>query len=154
MVYGNVDVWGNAYVSGNAEVYGNAEVSGNANVSCDAKVYGDAEVYDNVEVCDNAEVYGNARVYGNAMVRGNAKVCCDADYIVFRNWWSSGRYVTWTRSNDKWSAGCFYGSGEELVNKAYKNSDVSGREYKRLVDYVESVKPYLNNVEEEKEDNK
>ena len=30
-------------------------------------------------------------------------------------------------------------SGEELIAKAYKDSEESGREYKKIVDYVESI---------------
>lgn len=111
----------------NAWVYGNA------------KVYGNAEVYDNAEVSGNAEVCGNAKVYGNAEVRGDAKVYKNSDYIVFKNWWSSGRYFTWTRSNKRWKVGCFYGNGEELIKKAYADSEESGREYERVVKYVESI---------------
>ena len=38
-----------------------------------------------------------------------------------------------------WIVGCFFGTGEELIKKAYKDSDVSGREYERVVRYVESI---------------
>ena len=93
----------------------------------------------------NAWVSGNAKVYDNATVGGNATVSRDADYIVFKNWWSSGRYFTWTRSNNKWKVGCFYGSGEELIAKAYKDSEKSGREYERVVKYVESILKEENN---------
>ena len=126
-VCGDAKVWGNAEVSGNAEVWGNAEVSGNA------KVCGNAEVWGNAEVSGNAKVWGNAKVCGNAEVWGNA------DYIVFKNWWSSGRYFTWTRSNNMWSVGCFYGTGEELIKKAYQDSEKSGREYEKVVKYVQSI---------------
>lgn len=89
--------------------------------------------------CGFAKIFDNAEVFGNAVISGNAKVCDDADYIVFKNFWSSGRYFTWTRSNNKWSVGCFYGTGEELIKKAYADSDTSGREYERVVRYVESI---------------
>jgi hypothetical protein len=128
-------VWGNAKVWGDAEVYGDAEVCGNA------KVYGDAEVW------GDAKVWGNAKVYGNAKVWGDAEVWGDADYIVFKNWWSSGRYFTWTRSNNMWTVGCFYGTGEKLIKKAYADSDKSGREYERVVKFVQSI------LEEEHEHN-
>ena len=85
-------------------------------------------------------IYNDAIVYGNAEVCGNAKVEKESDYIVFKNWWSSGRYFTWTRSNDMWSVGCFYGTGEELIKKAYSDSEKKGREYERIVRYVESIK--------------
>ena len=39
-----------------------------------------------------------------------------------------------------WSVGCFYGSGEELIKKAYKDSEKSGREYERVVKYIEEIK--------------
>ena len=73
------------------------------------------------------------------MIRGDAKVANNSDYMVFKNWWSSGRYFTWTRSNNLWKVGCFYGTGEELIAKAYKDSKLSGREYEQVVKYVESI---------------
>ena len=38
-----------------------------------------------------------------------------------------------------WSVGCFHGTGKELIEKAYKDSELSGREYERVVNYVESI---------------
>ena len=133
IVYGNAKVYGNAIVHGNAIVYGNAIVHGNA------KIYDYAKVYDKANIYDFAEVYGNVRICGNVTIKGDAKVNDATDYIVFKNFWSSGRYFTWTRSNNKWSVGCFYGTGEELIKKAYADSDTSGREYERVVRYVESI---------------
>lgn len=95
---------------------------------------GNSWVYGNAMVFDNARVFGNARVYGGAKIENNS------DYIVFKNWWSSGRYFTWTISNDMWKVGCFSGTGEELIKKAYKDSEKSGREYERIVKYVEEIK--------------
>ena len=138
-VYDNATVSGNAEVYGNAKVFGDAMVYGNAAVSDNAQVYGNAAVSDNAQVFGDAEVYGRAQVYGHAKVCHNAKVSSADDYIVFKNWWSSGRYFTWTRSNNMWKVGCFYGTGKELVEKAYKDSELSGREYKRVVDYVNSI---------------
>ena len=162
-VYNDAKVFGNAMVSddvlvfGNAQVYDKAKVFGKAMVFNDAVICGDAQVWGNAEVWDNARVYGNARVWGYASIYGNvrvygnarvygrielvrdAKVADISDYIVFKNWWSSGRYFTWTRSNNKWKVGCFFGTGKELIAKAYKDSELSGREYERVVKYVESI---------------
>ena len=102
-------------------------------------VYEEAKVFGNAEVSGDAKVCGNAKVYGKAEVRGDAKVYKNGDYIVFKNWWSSGRYFTWTRSNNKWKVGCFWGTGAELINNAYEDSELSGREYERVVKYVESI---------------
>ena len=133
-VYDEAKVFGNAKVYNNACVYLYAEVFGNAKICGNAEVSGDAEVFDNAKVCGNAEVFGNAKVCGNAEVYNK-----NDDYIVFKNWWSSGRYFTWTRSNNMWKVGCFYGTGEELIKKAYEDSELSGREYERVVKYVESI---------------
>ena len=138
-VYGNAVVWGNARIYGNAEVFGNANVYDNAWVFNNATIYGNAKVHGNAVVCGNAKVYGNAAVYSNAEIFSDATVISDSDYIVFKNWWSSGRCFTWTRSNNMWKVGCFYGTGEELIAKAYKDSELSGREYKKFVKYVETI---------------
>ena len=162
-VYGNAWVFDNAKVSDRAEVFGIAEVCGDAVVYCDVEVFGNAQVYDNAkvsgntQVCGNAKVYGNAKVFedaevfgiaevcGNAEIRGDVEIRGDAvitnksDYILFKNWWSSGRHFTWTKSNNMWKVGCFYGTGEQLIEKAYKDSEKSGREYERVVKYVESI---------------
>lgn len=61
------------------------------------------------------------------------------DYAVFKNNWSSGRYFTWTKSNDMWEVGCFYGTGEELIEKAYKDSGESGRKYELYVNLVKEL---------------
>lgn len=98
------------------------------------------ESYNNLSQEYNAWVYDNAKVYDNATISGDATVRENVDFIVFKNWWSSGRYFTWTRSNDKWKVGCFYGTGEELIAKAYNDSDKSGREYERIVNYVNEIK--------------
>ena len=145
VVCNNAKVSGYAIVCGNTKVYRDAYVYGNALVCDNAVVYDKAEVCGNVAVCDKVRVFGNAQVCSNAKVCGNAQVCGDtkikdnSDYIVFKNWWSSGRYFTWTKSNNMWRVGCFYGTGKELIAKAYKDSELSGREYKRVVDYVESI---------------
>ena len=156
-VGGDATVCGNATVREDARVRGNARVGGNtiiggyatvgeyATVGGRAIIDGNAVVRENATVFENAVVRGDARVRGNARVGGDARVFRKADYIVFQNWWSSGRFFTWTRSNNKWSVGCFYGSGEELIAKAYKDSEKSGREYERVVKYVESILKKINN---------
>lgn len=157
-VYENAKIKKNAYIFGDAKVYGNAEVSGSVSVFDYAEVYGNAivygiaQIYYEAHVYDYAQVYGYSRiggtahvcdkahVYGNAYIYGNACIRSQEDYIVFKNWWSSGRYFTWTRSNDMWKVGCFYGTGEALVEKAYEDSKEKGEQYKLIVEYVERIK--------------
>ena len=135
----NLSQKGVSWVYNNAKVYDYAKVYNNAKVCGRAEVYGHAEVYENAEVHDYAKVYGAAKVDSYATVFGNAVIKSNRDYIVFKNWWSSGRYFIWTRSNNKWKVGCFYGTSKELVSKAYNDSKESGREYERIVKYVESI---------------
>ena len=82
---------------------------------------------------------GTAWVFGNARVSGDARVMSEKDYIVLKNSWSSGRYFTYTASNGKWSVGCFYGTGEELVAKAFNDSELSGKCYEAAVKFVEEL---------------
>ena len=150
-------VFGSAHVCGNARVCGSSEVYGSAIVCDEALVYGNARVYDDAGVCGfadvcgfaavygNAKVYNYARVFGNADVYGEAIVCGDAhvkgpyDYAVFKNTWSSGRFFTFTRSNKMWTVGCFHGTGEALIAKAYRDSELSGRCYEAIVRVQEEI---------------
>ena len=156
----NAMVWGKAVIQDNAIVRGDAGIFDNAIVRGNVVVRDNAEVCDNAVIQDNAIVRGDARIFDNAIVRGNVVVSGEADirgnaiissnkdYIAFKNWWSSGRYFTWTRSNNKWKVGCFYGTGEQLIAKAYEDSEESGREYERIVKYVEEVNnPYTQTLE-------
>lgn len=153
----NLSQEGNCWVCENACVYEEAKVCDNACVFGDAKVYGGAcvfghaKVYDDVCVYGESYVRGNTRVYGRALVNGKAivdneaNICGNAvvkkssDYYVCKNIWSSGRHFTYTHYNRMWSVGCFYGTGMELIKKAYKDSDISGRNYERSVKFVEEM---------------
>ena len=116
-----------------------------------AWIYGEAMAFDNAKVFGNANVSGDAWVSGNANVSGNAKVSGDAeitndcDYMVFKNNWSSGRYFTWTKSNNMWKVGCFYGTGEELIKKAYSESELKGKCYEKVVNFVKELEEIKNN---------
>ena len=46
-----------------------------------------------------------------------------------------------------WKVGCFYGTGEELIKKAYADSKESGIGYERIVKYVESILADDNYIE-------
>ena len=136
LVCGNAKVFGNAYISGRwVDIHGNALVAGNATISGICDIEGTAKIGGEVVIDSYKALHIN-----NAFIFGDAVINSYSDYITFKNWWSSGRSFTWTRSNDMWSVGCFYGTGKELIAKAYKDSEVSGREYERVVKYVEAIK--------------
>ena len=150
-VYGNTWVCDNAVVSNHARVCGHARVFDHAIVKDYAWVFDHAIVKDyakvcnNAEVCDYAEVYdyskvcGKTYIYGYAQISGDAVIKKMGDYIIFLNTWSSGRWFTWTKSNNKWKVGCFYGSGQELIEKAYADDKNKGDNYKTYVELVENL---------------
>ena len=151
-ISGNAIVYGNAVVSEYACVYGNASVYGNAWVHDSSAVYGNARVYGDACVCDHVNVYGDARVHGIVNLSDNAQICGDADikkgsdYFVAKNVWSSFRWFTYTRSNKMWKVGCFYGTSDELIAKAYKDSDVSGKCYEAIVRAQEEIYKTIEDV--------
>ena len=96
------------------------------------------------EIGGYVEKETNLSSYGDAWVSGDAMIYGDADYIVFKNNWSSGRYFTYTKSNKMWKVGCFYGTGQELINKAYQDSEYSGKHYEAYVEFVEKLEKLEN----------
>jgi len=120
-------------------VYDNAIVCDRAVVRGGAVVGGEAVVSDNARVFGTATICDDARVFGNAAICGDAVVCHASDYVVLKNFWGSCRYFTYTISNDKWSVGCFYGTGDELVKKAYSENKLKGKCYEASVKYVQEI---------------
>lgn len=157
-IYGDANVTDHAHVSGLARVFGRAHVLDNASVYERAmiydysqvygfaQVYGSAQVRDRAKVLDDAQVYGTiTEISGRAVICGDAKVATSNDYILFKNNWSSMRYFTYTHSNQMWTVGCFHGTSDELVEKAYRDSELSGTCYKQYVDLVNAIYNKLEN---------
>ena len=134
-------------VFSNALVAGHAIVTGHAILNDNVKILNNAIVTDNAKVEDNAVISGAAHLIDNANVSGMAEITGDVtitsinDYDVFKNTWSSGRYFTYTKSNHMWKVGCFYGTGQELIEKAYADSERSGQNYERYVKFAEQKQP-------------
>ena len=138
-IFEDADVYGEAEIYENAKIYGSAEVYGSALVRGKARVHGNAHVYGNSLVDDVSNVYGDAKVYGQTEITADACVASVNDYATYKNTWSSGRFFTYTRSNGKWKVGCFFGTGEELIAKAYKDSKLSGKCYEAAVRMQEAI---------------
>lgn len=138
-------MYGNAKVRGHATIADYAVIKEKALITGHSMIYRDATICDYAITQDNAIVGGTttvneyAIICGNAELFGDAKVTCNRDYYVGKNIWSSGRYFTYTRSNRMWRVGCFHGTGKQLIEKAYKDNAISGREYERIVNYVEAM---------------
>ena len=142
-VYGKAKVRDKSIVHDNAKVFGNAALNDMVDVYGDARIYGKTWLYGDVIIRDDAEVFGFADVFGLAYICGNAKIKSNKDYAVYKNTWSSGCYFTWTRSNNMWKVGCFYGNGEELITKAYEKSEKTGKCYAAIV----NVNRLISNID-------
>jgi carbonic anhydrase/acetyltransferase-like protein (isoleucine patch superfamily) len=144
---------GKCFIAGSPVII-NSKIKGNSTVRGRA-VIKDSLLHNHASVSDKAELY-YVRVYGLSTVRdfatvtntdieGDAcisgRVCIkkDLDYTVIKNFWSSGRIITYTRPNRMWRTGCFLGTGEELIKKAYNDSKEKGEQFKLLVEYVEKA---------------
>lgn len=92
-----------------------------------------------VHLYDSVVLNGSFEIHDSIDIKKNAIIHSKEDFIIFKNWWSSGRNFIWTRSNNMWNVGCFYGTGKELIKKAHLDNDDSCREYTRIVNYVEDI---------------
>ena len=138
-------IYGDAWVSGKAEVFGNARVYDKAQVADNSRVIGNACVYDNAFVSGSTVVGGDAKVYGNSIIQGrinireNDKINDGNSYLIFNNTWSSGRQFVYVLSNQRWHVGCFDGTGDELIKKAYQDSELSGKMCEMYVNFAEQA---------------
>ena len=144
-IFDDTCVYDNACIYGNVRVYDNARIFGNARIFSNAYIYNNVHVYDSAcvsgdtRISDNVRVYGNACVFGDVNISGNAIIEKDSDYIVFKNTWSSGKYFVYTRSNKMWRIECFYGTGDELIKKAYADSENDSKHYELYVNLVKEM---------------
>jgi UDP-3-O-[3-hydroxymyristoyl] glucosamine N-acyltransferase len=156
VVFETADIYGYGYVCDNAQVYGNAYVFEFATIGEYAKVFGtalgNARIRGNACVRGGARVTGDAIVYddaiiedycvvrGNACIGGNVTLKKREDYVTFYEWWSRyNRIITWTRPNNMWRVGTFYGTAEELVKQAYKDNEKFGRQYEHFMKSIEAI---------------
>lgn len=146
-VYGDSGVNENAYVGGTATVIdsiitSNAfvanKVTVNSYIGQGAYIAGDAIVTKSniryATIVDYAQL-SNVHFAAPVNVKGNSIITSLEDYVIIKNWWSSGRYILWTKSNNMWSVGCFYGTAEQLLRRA-TGEQYEG--YKQIIDFVET----------------
>lgn len=144
-IYGDAKVFGKAEIFGKAYVYEKAKISGKAKIYNNASVFGKAKIYGTAEIFGDAKIFGNVKIFRNAELFGDAEITNNTDFMVFKNTWSSGKFFTYTRSNKMWKVGSFYGTSEQLIEKAYKDSELSGNCYKDAVEFAESFYEYIEN---------
>ena len=135
-IYGSAKVEDNAKIGGCVTIFDRAHIYGNAVVSGVVCISGGAHVYDHAYIDGDADITDRVDVAGDTVIKSMD------DFIVMHNNWSSGRAFIWTRSNNKWRVGCFYGTGEELIEKAYRDSEYKGKCYEAAVRYVEQLSKF------------
>lgn len=158
IIRGNAKVSGDARAIGNSEIFGNAVVKGNSliynSLVSDFSIVDDAHIQHS-KVYDNTVISGGVEVV-NAEITKDAVIKSEKDYLTMKNNWTSGRTFTYTHSNKTYVVGCFTGTGDELIKKAYEDGKESGKFYENAVKYVESVYKLheeLGNFEKENENN-
>ena len=146
IVRNNAQVYGDAYVFENAQIYEYATVYGTAYAFGNALILGNACVRGYSQVSDDSSVYGNVVIEDYCIVNGKSSICGNVtlkkreDYVTFYEWWSmENRIITWTRPNNMWRVGIFYGTAEELVKQAYEDHEKFGRQYEHFMKSIEAI---------------
>ena len=132
----------NSEIKGDSVVRGEAVIKGSS-LKDHALVKGNADLY-HVKVLGRSIIKDFATVTstdikGDACIGGKVYIKNDLDYTVIKNFWSSGMVITYTRPNRRWRTGCFFGTGDKLIKKAYNDSKEKGKQFKLLVEYVEKA---------------
>lgn len=124
-------------------IVGHAVVGGRAEI-VNADIYGDAHICERAFVGTPFNVPSNVRTggrvaIGTRRIDSYERITSVSDFVSIRNFWSSGRLITYIPQTGVWSVGCFNGTGEMLINKAYKDGKLKGKCYKLTVRYVEKI---------------
>lgn len=131
-----------AYIHGHAKIKDHAMVFKHACIYGYAIVDNFAMISDYAQICGTTHVTDKVHVNGNARILGNAIISKPGDYIVFQNTWSNEKssFITYTKSNNKWSDGQFYGTGKNLIEELKIVDPNSSNNYKLYVELVEKLK--------------
>lgn len=168
-IFGNSNVIGSV-IRGNSKIYENAIIKNSAMIRGNSKIHGDSfitgtatlinsEIYDSVRVgagtwIENSTVSGNTNVVKRAKIL-NATVKSNYDYVQFDltsnvDSSTSKKYITWTRSNNKWHINILENNNislDEVDSLPYKDDKMLRilKKFNEVVDIInEGVD--LNNV--------
>lgn len=139
-ITGYIEVDGKITMTGTSNIEGIVYVRGNLAMDNASSIKGEGvTIHSIVDLKHTASIQGSITIRDNAIFKGNVVITSNDQFLVFKNTWSSGRHFTYTHSNKMWSVGCFYGTGKQLIEKAYKDSKKSGDNYKAYVKLVEHL---------------
>ena len=88
---------------------------------------------------ESSNICGDMIIYDNPIIKGTALISSIKDYIVFKDIFGEIKNITWTKSNDMWCAGTFYGTGQQLIESA-ENNECKKKYYSLLVSNVNEIK--------------
>lgn len=150
-IQGRSKIKNGAYVT-NSVIDGDLTISNESRIQY-STILGDSRI-SNTTVKNsnilNAELYGTFLVNkcsihddivinAQAVTFYEASIINNSDFIIFHKWWDDGINIVWTRSNDQWYIGnSFRGKADSFIRHGYRESDFTGNEFKKFVDYVNS----------------
>lgn len=144
---------GDSIIQDYARVYGSARISWHSTVKDHACVLEHAYILSST-VGGYASVGGHVHLAYGVTVEGDTELVetlilsadkhpihidGQEDIYVFKNNWSSGRTFCYIPNIKLWIVGCFKGTGDELIKKAYADSELSGDMYSSYVELVERL---------------
>ena len=152
-VTGDAHVYEESVIRDEAHVGGTARILGSSIIKDTACVFGAGRIKDSI-VGGNAWIDGDVSLIDGVTVDGKISLTAsftlsadkhpihlkhDKDIYVFKNTWSSGRTFCYLPESKRWYVGCFEGTGNELIEKAYRDSKLSGDMYKLYTELVEKM---------------
>lgn len=152
-VTGDAHVYEESVIRDEAHVGGTARILGSSIIKDTACVFGMGRIKDSI-VGGNAWLDGDVSLIDGVTVDGDISLTAsltlsaeeypihlkhDKDIYVFKNNWSSGRMFCYLPKYKRWHVGCFIGTGDELIEKAYRDSKLSGDMYKLYTELVEKM---------------
>ena len=80
-------------------------------------------------------------LYTMGITEKDSLIITKENTIVFKNFWSSGRYFLYHIPTKTWYVGCFKGNSVELLKKAIADGEEKYEMYKKYVDFVQNMIP-------------
>ena len=128
-IFENVKLSGSAYINGHTNIGGNVKISGKTTIGGNSFIAGDTNIF------------GDTIIGGDESMVGDAVISSNKDYITFLvNDHVMPHYITYTKSNDKWTYSCLFdGSSEELLMYEKRFGDYAYKLVKRYIDFVREL---------------
>ena len=123
-----------SYLTDYAHITDFSQLHNNCNLGTRVTMFGKSSLQGSIAVRGDVTLAG-ATLTGDFYLRGNFTIKKSSDILVFKNNWSSHRTFIFIRPINQWHIGCFRGTDEELITKAYEDSRLSGKCYENTVHY-------------------